>query len=96
MADAWAAQAALLRLTQAQPRSQGAPRGARFHGSVSAALSSSRLGQARRRARFLKVASAGAAVAGFGIDWTVSSDTVTGTIATGDVGAATSAAASAA
>jgi hypothetical protein len=34
---------------------------------VSVAPSSSRLGHARRRARFLKVASAGAAVVGFGI-----------------------------
>ena len=51
-------------LTRAQPRSQGALRDFRFHGAVS---SSSRLAPARRRARFLKVASAGAAVAGFGI-----------------------------
>jgi hypothetical protein len=34
---------------------------------MSAAPSSSRLAPARRRARFLKVASAGAAVAGFGV-----------------------------
>ncbi len=57
--------AALPWLTKSQPRSQAAPRDCGLHGGV--ATPSSRLAPARRRAKVLKVASAGVAVAGFGV-----------------------------
>ena len=53
--------------TDATESKQGALRNVRFHREVSAAPSSSRLAPARRRARFLKIAAAGAAVVGFGV-----------------------------
>ena len=76
-------------LTKSQPRSQEALRRGRFHGCVSTSASrtaasntASRLAPARRRARLLKIASAGVAVAGFGaLSLLVRSSTHTGSTA---------------
>ena len=54
-------------LTRTQRLSQGTPRCVRFYGGVAHEPPCSRLAPARRRARFVKVTSAGAAVAGFGV-----------------------------
>jgi hypothetical protein len=58
---------ALPSLTKPEPGSQVVLRSVHFNGDVSAARPSSRLAPARRRVRLLKAASAGLAVAGFGL-----------------------------